>query len=72
MGVPLRLSAATSGPSSPPRDSLQSSQSRGDSRFSFVAWILASDSENDVHKGDALMKRIKVYPLSNIAAVTGP
>jgi hypothetical protein len=33
-----------------------------------VRSILASDSDEDVRKGDALVKRIKVYPLSKAAA----
>jgi hypothetical protein len=36
--------------------------------YALVRSILASGSEEDVRKGDALVKRIKVYPLSKAAA----
>src|SRR5258705_9197806 len=36
--------------------------------YALVRSILASDSEEDVRKGDALVNRIKVYPLSEAAA----
>jgi len=36
--------------------------------YALVRSILASDSEEDVRKGDELVKRIKVYPLSRSAA----
>src|SRR5260221_4902426 len=36
--------------------------------YALVRSILASNSEGDVRKGDALVKRIKVYPLSKAAA----
>ena len=36
--------------------------------YALIRSILASDSEEDVRKGDALVKRIRVYPLSKAAA----
>ncbi len=36
--------------------------------YALIRSILASDSEEDVRKGDALVKRIKVYPLSKASA----
>jgi hypothetical protein len=35
--------------------------------YTLVRSIVASNSEDDVRKGDALVKRIKIYPLSEAA-----
>jgi hypothetical protein len=35
--------------------------------YTLVRSILASNSEEDVHNGDALVKQIKLYPLSQAA-----
>ena len=38
--------------------------------YALIRSILASDSEEDVRKGDALVKRVKVYPLSKSSGST--